>query len=337
MIKEIKKTLDSSEAATIAVFLVFKQKRAKSEEQPGLPKHTLVARRINTSTDLQEAFVEVANSIVEHALSKDLALQKYSVIAADDPKLYTYDASSTASPIFSELKTQITRGSDDNRIKKTDEIDKSIWAYCVSIVKKGKRLDFFRKTSGSHVSTRSNSYLPKKVWAYFNVADETLDVTKESCVTFDRAFDFVAVGDQILIMNKSQFESILMLEDEFRERTLNLFQKLEQKEVIDGLDILKARSETSVSAMKHLARLVDTPDLTDISPQRLKAMVRVAKALKHNLKVKKGKLLIENTADADLIIKYLEDDFVKSMQSDQIYEASVKVALNPQSRKRKKK
>ncbi len=70
-------------------------------------------------------------------------------------------------------------------------------------------------------------------------SDNQLDINTDPSFEISKAFDFFIVGDNILIMNKANFESVLSFKEAHKEDFNTLQREAEFMAVFAGLDILR--------------------------------------------------------------------------------------------------
>ena len=88
---------------------------------------------------------------------------------------------------------------------------------------------------------------------------------------------------------------------------------LSDLELIEGLDTIRTEIMKSPNVRKRLARISEDPRLQNLNRAQVKKMGALAREYSYKLKVNAaGKIVLEDKADVDLLIKLLNDYFVKS-------------------------
>src|SRR5690606_8621790 len=109
------------------------------------------------------------------------------------------------------------------------------------------------------------------------------------------------------IAKKTQFEQIIGLEEEYKNQAKEVVTALASTNMIEGLEIIAKQIEGNPSIHKKLVRLTKIGNYQDLDAKTIRKMQRICKKYGEKLKLKDGKLFIEDENDITLTLKVLAD------------------------------
>ena len=116
-----------------------------------------------------------------------------------------------------------------------------------------------------------------------------------------------------------QFEQIIGLEEEFKELAKQVVDKLANTKMIEGIDFIMTKIDNHPPIHKKLVKLFKIGNYESLKEEAMKKMQEVCKQFGNNLKIKNGKLLIEDDQDIDLTLKMLSDYYKRGEVSGKTY------------------
>ncbi len=334
---EIVQSLRAEKSLGIRLFFITRNlKSGVSKTAKMLQKFSFQLKGIDTDTDLQKMFLDIATRQISDVLEeKQLTITEYEAIDDDTPKLYSYDITNRAIPLREIVQSQIKNVgisvSDLSGFLQNEDL----WAYCVE-VREGSRpvCLTFTKLYKSRIAM-DESENPEKFPLYrylrtkFNVKTAKLELLEGDTINFDRRVDCVYSFDagQIYVFNKSNFEKIASLEEEFRDVAQQIATKLKKAAIIEGLENVADELDADTALHRRLHKLARTIEGQKLDKQRVKKMALTIKEFKLDLQIVKDKVQVKTKRDLDEVIKLLEDYYLKSDQTGNKYGASVKKKL----------
>ncbi len=102
-------------------------------------------------------------------------------------------------------------------------------------------------------------------------------------------------------------------------QAVDVLKELEETNMIDGLDIISKQIDDNPSIHKKLVRLSKIGNYRELNAAVIKKMQKVCKTYGVLLKIKDGKLQIEDEKDIDLALKMLADYYKKGEVSGKSY------------------
>jgi hypothetical protein len=290
-----------------------------------LDKYLFKVYQIDVNDEIRNHLYSLTKDQLEFLSKHKTELHEYDVITDDAEHLFTYSmtnkAMSFADVVNNQLKT------NPPKIKSLEEIisEEELWAYCVGF--HNKETDWiytFRKILSGKVAidekegNKRNAF-QKTIRTFFNSKSQKLELIKGETVNLDKQVDCIFYEDTFYIAKKTQFEQIVGLEEEFRIQASEVISELLATKMIEGLEILSRQIEINPSIHKKLVRLSKIGNYKDLDEKTIKKMQKVCKQYGDKLKLKDGKLFIEDETDIDLALKMLSDYYKRGEVSGKAY------------------
>ena len=329
--------LKSVKSQEIRLFFVTRHlKPGISKAAKMLDKYGFRLFGVDIEPALQEMFLDITRQQIVGAVeNKDLAVTEYEAIDDDTAKLYSYDIKNRAIPFREVVQIQIKHPdkivTDIGGFLKQEEL----WAYCVQINKGIEMLCLtFTKLYKNRVAVdeAANPESPlysKLLRTTFNVKAAKLELLEGDTINFDRRVDclYSFETEQMYVFNKSNFERIVSLEEEFRAIAQLVAAKLKKAAIIDGLENVAQELENDTVLHKRLYKLAKTIDVQMLDKKRVQKMRLIIRQFRLEVKIMKDKLHVQTKRDLDEVIKLLEDYYLKSQQTGNLYGAPVKTKI----------
>lgn len=281
--------------------------------------------QIDVNDEIRSHLYSLTKDQLEYLSKRKKELHEYDVITDDTEQLFTYSmtnkAMSFADVINNQLKSKLPK------IKSLEEIilEEELWAYCVGFHNTGTDWIYtFRKILSSKVAIdekdgNKRNALQKTIRTIFNSKSQKLELIEGETVNLDKQVDCIFYDDTFYIAKKTQFEQIVGLEEEFKQQATNVIAELLATAMILGLEILAKQIDTNPSIHKKLVRLSKIGNYKDLDEKTIKQMQKICKQYGDKLKLKDGKLFIEDENDIDLALKMLSDYYKRGEVSGKAY------------------
>lgn len=281
--------------------------------------------QIDVNDEIREHLHSVTKEQLQHLVTKKTEIHEYDVITDDTEQLFTYSmknkAMSFADVVNNLLKKRMPK------IQSLEEIivEEELWAYCVGFHHKGNdKVYTFRKILSGKVAIdekdgNKRNALQKSLRTIFNSKSQKLELIEGETVNLDKQVDCIYYEDTFYIAKKTQFEQIVGLEEEFKLQASGVVAELDATNMIEGLEILEKQVESNPSIHKKLVRLSKIGNYKDLDEKTIRKMQKVCKQYGDTLKVKDGKLFIEDDSDIDLALKMLADYYKRGEVSGKAY------------------
>ena len=302
---------------------VFKNDIKKNSKL--MDKYQFNVYQIDIDSEIRNHLYDLTKNQLQHLISKKMEIQDYDVITDDTPQLLTYQMKdkkmSFADIVNSKLKANVPK------IKNLEEVllKEELWAYSIGFYSSDSNwLYSFRKILSGKVAidvkdNPSRSKLQKTIRTIFNSKSKKLEMFPGETVSLDKQIDCLYYNNIFYIARKTQFEQIVGLEEEFRLQALEVISDLEKTNMIDGIEILSQQMEINPSIHKKLVRLSKIGSYHDLDEKDVNHMIKISNEYGNNLKIKNGKLFIEDEKDIELALKMLGDYYKRGEVSGKSY------------------
>lgn len=326
ILDELSEKLESIKVEnTFLYFITRVLKPDMKKNSKMLDKFVFNTYQIDVNDEIRDHLYSLTQVQLQVLQKKKSELQEYDVISDDTEHLFTYSmtnkAMSFADVVFNQLKAKPTK------IQNLQEIitDEELWAYCVGFSYTEKDWIYtFRKILSGKVAIdekdgNKKTAIQKAIRTIFNSKSQKLELIEGETVNLDKQVDCIFYDDTFYIAKKTQFEQIVGLEEEFKTQASEVITELETTNMIEGLDIMKDQIEKNPSIHKKLVRLSKVGNHKNLDNKTIKQMQKVCKDHGDKLKLKDGKLLIEDEKDIDLVLKMLADYYKRGEVSGKAY------------------
>ncbi len=290
-----------------------------------MDKYVFKVYQIDVNEDIRDHLHKLSQEQLAYLASKKSELQDYDVITDDTQQLFTYQMTNKAMSFADVVNNQLK--SQPPKIQSLEEIivSEELWAYCVGFYQNGSDWIYtFRKILSGKVAIDENdgnkkSALQKALRTVFNTKSQKLELIQGETVNLDKQIDCIYYADTFYIAKKTQFEQIVGLEEEYKAQASEVIKELEDTKMIEGLEVLKKQIDENPSIHKKLVRLSKIGNYRELDTKVIKQMQRVCKLHGDKLKLKDGKLFIEDENDIDLALKMLGDYYKRGEVSGKAY------------------
>lgn len=290
-----------------------------------MDKYVFKVYQIDVNEDIRDHLHKLSQEQLAYLASKKLELQDYDVITDDTQQLFTYQMTNKAMSFADVVNKQLK--SQPPKIQSLEEIivSEELWAYCVGFYQNGSDWIYtFRKILSGKVAIDENdgnkkSTLQKAIRTVFNTKSQKLELIQGETVNLDKQIDCIYYADTFYIAKKTQFEQIVGLEEEYKTQASEVIKELEDTKMIEGLEVLKKQIDENPSIHKKLVRLSKIGNYRELDTKVIKQMQNVCKLHGDKLKLKDGKLFIEDENDIDLALKMLGDYYKRGEVSGKAY------------------
>lgn len=329
ILNEIKEQIESEDTKNIYLyFITRKLKDDFKKSSKVMNKYLFKVYQIDINDEIRNHLHELTIEQLGFLLKRKTELHEYDVITDDTQNLFTYQmrnkAMSFSDVVTNQLKSNPPKISSIEKIILSEEL----WAYSVGfysvINNKDSWIYSFRKILSGKVAidekdSNSRSSLNKTLRTIFNSESKKLELIEGETINLDKQIDCIYHQEIFYIAKKTQFEQIVGLEEEYKNEANEVIEELERTNLIDGIDIIKQQIDINPSIHKKLVRLSKLGNYKEMNGKNIKKMKKVSKAYGNELKIKDGKLFIENESDIDLALKMLADYYKKGEVSGKGY------------------
>ena len=316
------------------VYLYFVTRHIKEglKNKKVLEKYNFRVQKVDLSFELQGYFKEVLIKQLDNVLSKDdLEITDYKIIS-DDLKntLYTYALNNALS--FSKIfQDQLVNPTSIDNVQSLKEIKGNLWAYCIRISIDSENYYSFRKISEGKVATGDSQSKKEKLLSYFDSNDLDLKQLKSEVISFDDRVDCIYINEKFFVFSKGNFETILGLEEEYKENAEDVITTLEKTNLIEGIDLIKESSKINKNLLKTLASIAKKQNHSSFNVNEIDKMKKVLKRMENkDLKVtQENKIKLEDNSDLQGFLKLLNDFYKQGLVTEKYYGTNSGAIIHP--------
>lgn len=314
---EMLRCLESANIETTRLFFVTRKKNQNTRE---ISYQVLNSRiRIEIAEELK-SYAQIQISAIR---SHDFELISYGVISQSDRRIVETIPLQDV-PYLNHILNALSLPPDENLL--TTEDFPKIWGYIVKINCQNNTLVLFRK------------YSPKKLLEKGKIAciirSDQFEKLNDQVITLDSSYDAAIllpnnesenqtrIDPSVIIFNRTWFESFFSFIDVYRQEVDANQGYLNEQDLIDNVAEMTQICSSDSRAIRKLAKILHNRYLDSLNPTRIREVIR-----DYSLPVvinDQGKIQVSHD-HLWIILRILNDDYVKSEITDVKYEARSKI------------
>jgi len=291
-----------------------------------LDKYDFEIYQVDIDNEIRTHLFDITKKQLKYIENKKLETNEYQAITDDTHQIFTYDATNKAMSFLDIVENKLKNKSKIPKVRNLTEIviNQELWAYSVGFYDDNNNWIYsFRKILNGKVAVDEQTNKKKKIFGTFrtkfNTESSKLEVLKGETINLDERIDCLYFEKIFYIFQKTQFEQITCLTEEFKENAESIAEELISTGMFQGMDLLKKEIQEKPAIHKKLVRLKKINNYSNLNKESLKLMIEIAKKYGGKLKKKNGKIIIETEGDIDLTIKVLVDFYKKGEFSGKPY------------------
>lgn len=328
MIDELLQKVEENGADRLRLFFITRTlKDGIKARDKVLEKYKFTVYSVDIDDEIRKHIFDLTCNQFNYIIKKDLETAEYDVITDDLQQIFTYSMTNNAMSFADVVNNQLKNKTEIKKIKDLTSLvlNEELWAYCVGFYDDDNNWFYtFRKIlKGKVVVDEEDKNIKRKVNFFrtkFDLESSKLEMLHGETINLDEKIDCIYSDDTFYIIQKTQFEQITCIAEEFKERAETVVNELINTGLIKGLELLEEQVANKPSVHKKLVRLQKTNNYQNLKKTDINKMLRVAKRFGGKLKKDQdGLLVIESEVDIDLTIRVLADFYKKGEFSGKPY------------------
>lgn len=326
ILEEIKDKLDEINKDNIQLYFITRVlKEGNKKSSKVLDKYDFKTYQIDVNDEIRKHLFEVTQKQVFKLIKQKDEIEEYDVVNDDTQSLFTYTMKNKAMSFSDVVTNQLPN--KPSKIQSLEDviIDEELWAYSVGLYhEENDWIYTFRKIFSGKVAideNKSNKKGPiqRQIRTIFNTKSQKLELIEGETVNLDKIIDCIYYKELFYIAKKGQFEKIVGLEEEFKKQANEVVAELKSTGMIKGLKIIKDIINANPAIHRKLVRLFKIGNYKDLNKKTIMQMQKVCEKYGDKLKVKNGKLILEDKDDVTLALKMLADYYKRGEVSGKAY------------------
>lgn len=306
-------TINQNGSASAVVYLVF-----KSGEDYAI---RLMDVENESQSEIKQSYISALLAWidqVEDAYGTNLEFPKLSVADDRNSPAWEYDLELSEDLRF---LSDINRNGEQTKFAQSQDDISKLYGYVAVVGTSTDKMLLFKK----HMPV--NTFAPNKL-CLFNDGTRFKRFTK-TIIRFDAKCDLVFGGENILIKNLDVLEKYLGFHDVITREAARSAGSHDLNTLLDGVEKIKEWIETDISFARKLVRVQhSSPVLGRVEADKVISFIRGRTEFSSKIKIVQTedgeKISIKSKASAALLLKILNDDFLKSELTDLNYESKAK-------------
>lgn len=297
-------------------------------EKDNLPKRTQAKDKylfrvyqVDCDEELRQSLSTSSIEQLKKILEKSYEMVDYDILTDETEHLFSYHTKNRMFSFSDVVTNQLLSSTIEKvvSIYSIAEEGNNLWAYCVEFfdVESQCKVFTFRKISPSHVciDSKKSRWIPTS----FSTKSKKLSLIKEETVTLDHQIDCIYTGEVFYVLKKSNFELLVGLQEEYKERSKVVAEKMANSGHFVGTDKLFELIERKPSIHKKLLRVEKIRGYESLTPKEIERMHKICKKYGDSLNIKDNKIVIETEKDLDTALRALADYYKLGVISRKAY------------------
>lgn len=289
-----------------------------------IDKYLFRVYQVDIDAEIRQYLYNLSNEQLEIIIKKDFEMLDYDVVSDDTQHLFTYFMQNKVLSFSDVVCNQLNQTppkmqSIESILSNGDEL----WAYCVGFndLEKQDWIYTFRKIQSGKVAIdeHEGKSMMKTIRTFFDTTNQKLELLKGETVNLDKQIDCIYYDETFYVIKKTNFEQIVGLQEEYKEQAKSVVNELKVTGRFEGLEMIEEKIEKTPAIHKKLVRIAKIGNYRTIDDKVIKRMRTVCKKYGVELKVKDGKIAIEEEKDIDIILKMLADYYKTGEVSGKAY------------------
>jgi len=281
-----------------------------------LEKYDFSIRQIDIDDSIREHLHSLTFDVINNYYERPPEIHDYDLISDDSQKVFTYSmknsAISFADVIDNQLKAKVPKVFDFKKIV----AEEKLWAYCVGFYHEvnEKWIYTFRKILPGKIAVDEGDNVRqslKSLRTIFNTKSNKLELVEGETMQLDKQIDCIFFNETFYVFRKTPFEQIVGLDAEYEAQAIALVKDLGKLALIEGLDMIVDAVTTDPTIHKKLVRVQRMGNYKELSTKNFTKMKQIGKEFGFEVKIRDGKMLIENEEDIETVLKLLCEYFKK--------------------------
>lgn len=333
-VKDINDLLQLLPKESLRLYFVSRKKKnlKKSDWKQTLDRYDYSLYRVEIKDDLRNFLFDLSVGQFKSAYEEKYQLVDYDLFLDDaDKKVleFKYDQALPFMKIVGEKlshKDDITSVDDFSSILSSGE---EFWAYIVELSYVDDNgechyLYFMRKILGGRTIVDETDNVNKKFFSkiktYFNTTTKKMEILHGDMFILDKQIDCVYIDDTYYILHKTQFESMVGLEVEYKERAEKITEELASSDSFEGIDVLRNEVNTNANLHKKLLKLSQLSGTKKLSTTRINNIKKLASKVGYDLKMtEENKIKLEDSKDVEMVVRFLCEYYKKGMVNGKMF------------------
>jgi hypothetical protein len=152
---------------------------------------------------------------------------------------------------------------------------------------------------------------------------------KEDIININEKFDFMQIGDEVIVINMDTLEKYFGFEDVIRSSAESNLQTIEKANLLVDVEPLREMISDLRYARK-LMRVKAAPVVLELPFAQVRAFIKQHPKLKRRMRFNQDetRISLDTKTSKELFLKLLDDDFLRSDLTNILYEAEIKDRLS---------
>jgi len=327
--ENIYRLVSATKSSNIYLYFITRSlKEGYKKRAKVLDKYDFNVYRVDINDEIREHLHELSIEQLNYLVFKDMEISEYDVISDDTSQIFTY-AMKNKGLSFAPVLDRILSAKPISRIINLAALleTEELWAYCVEFVSSDKSTEnilTFKKITPGKIAVderegNKRGVFGKTLRTIFNTKSRKLELIEGDTVNLDKQIDCIHYDNRFFIIHKHKFEQIVGIEEEFMEQANEVVTALEDTNLIEGISVLAAEFNTNPAIHRKLVKIEKIGNYSNLNISVIRKMQRVAKKFGETLKIREGKILIEDSADVSIVLKVLMDYYKLGEASGKSY------------------
>lgn len=312
IVTELLKKIQFTKREDVKLYFVTRAiKPGISKRTPAKDKYLFNVFQMDCDDEVRSYLYDASVRQLNKTIQKNYEMLDYDILTDETEHLFTYNIQNKVFSFNDVVTNKLLKTAPKVTSIANITVTEELWAYCVEFFdnETEERIYTFRKILPSKVGVDENA----KNWfrAKFSPQSQQLTLLKEETVNLDEQIDCIYHQETFYVIKKANFEQIVGLQEEYKEKALEVADNMINCGSFIGGGKLKELIEKKPSIHKKLIKVEKLGKYKNLTPKTINVMKKVLKKYGETLPIVNEKLSIESEDNIDAILKAFGDYYKK--------------------------
>ena len=312
IVTELLKKIQFTKREDVKLYFVTRAiKPGISKRTPAKDKYLFNVFQMDCDDEVRSYLYDASVRQLNKTIQKNYEMLDYDILTDETEHLFTYNIQNKVFSFNDVVTNKLLKTAPKVTSIANITVTEELWAYCVEFFdnETEERIFTFRKILPSKVGVDENA----KKWfrAKFSPQSQQLTLLKEETVNLDEQIDCIYHQETFYVIKKANFEQIVGLQEEYKEKALEVADNMINSGSFLGGDKLKELIEKKPSIHKKLIKVEKLGKYKNLTAKTIDVMKKVLKKYGETLPTVNEKLSIESEDNIDAILKAFGDYYKK--------------------------
>lgn len=271
-----------------------------------------VLKKIITLEDIDRRIKEIIKDVIKNQyIDEEIEFEDIANIADDKKAIYMLLQSDEYRPF------ELINNNETSKSFSDDDIDKLMGFVFKFNINSNTMFVYQQVYVGSRIRKSYNVI-------HMIMDDDKYDLFEKSLLRIDKRAEIIILGEQLYVKNINLLQDKFGFQKYIRHEAESAIEIIERLEIVSDVEKIKScESSAKLTVSKKLMKIKDSPVL-ELDKQTLMNRLSAIDGYKDKIVFENDKIRTKTIKDVNILLKMLNDDYVRSELTEKDYDSPVK-------------